>query len=178
MLISLSIGIGISVTFVFLGARNHKQRQNAAMTLIRDMDSIDQKLSQASFEFGLALTQFLQDADAADPGAVQQSHHTLDESVNQSIAVVSQLKAPESEHGAAFISAQRKFLLVQRHIIRDDFGKVLALLEDVSIPLPRRGATIQGIINAAYSETEKEFVSVHEVREKFASEFEIHLTSQ
>ncbi|MDP6553143.1 MAG: hypothetical protein QGF59_29915 [Pirellulaceae bacterium] len=177
-LIVLSILIGIGSAYVLVASRRHTQRQTAAMTLIRDMDSIDQQISQASREFGLALSHFMESPEEADPGALQHTHRTLIESVNQSIAVVSHLQAPESDHGAAFISAQRRFLLVQRRIIREDFGKLLGLLAETSTPLPQQESSIQGIINAAFTETEKEFASVHAIREKFASEFAIHLTTQ
>ena len=177
-LIVMSIVIGIGSAYVFVASRQHTQRQAAAMTLIRDMDHIDQQLSQASREFGLALSHFMERGEAADPGAVQHAHRTLIESVNQSIAVVSRLQAPESDHGAAFISAQRRFLLVQRRIIREDFGKILGLLVDASTPQPQQEASIRGIINAASTETEKEFASVHAIREEFANEFAIHLTAQ
>ena len=88
---------------------------------------------------------------------------------------MSQLKAPESEHGGAFISAQRKFLLVQRRIIREDFGRLLVVLEDASISPPERLASIEKIMDSAYNETENEFATVHAAREKFASEFAIQL---
>jgi len=177
-LIVVSIVIGIGSAFVFVASRQHTQRQTAAMTLIRDMDHIDQQLSQASREFGLALSHFVESGEAADPGAVQHTHRTLIKSINQSIAVVSRLQAPESNHGAAFISAQRRFLLVQRRIIREDFGKLLGLLEDASTPLPQHSASIQGIINAAFTETEREFALVHKIRLEFANEFAIHLATQ
>jgi hypothetical protein len=206
-LIVVSIAIGLSSALVFVAARRHTQRQAAAMTLIRDMDRVDQRLSQASREFGIALRQFLGSGATGELGAgaigtgesetenlgnsvlggvpgddelgtVQQAHRTLTESVSQSIAVVSRLEPPESEHGAAFISSQRKFLLVQRGIIREDFGELLRLLDDTSRPLPQRLASIDSLIDTAYAETEKEFASVAAAREKFAREFAIHLTAQ
>ena len=54
-LLALSIMIGISAAIVYVAARRQTQRQSADMTLIRDMDGIDQQLSQASREFGIAL---------------------------------------------------------------------------------------------------------------------------
>jgi len=142
------------------------------------MDNIDQQLTQASKEFGIALKQFLDSPEVADPGAMQHAHSTLVRSVNHSISVVSRLKAPESDHGDAFISEQRNFLLAQRRIIRQDFGKLLRMLEDPSTPRPRQEASIQGIIDSASDETEKDFATVHAVRQKFAREFAIHLTTR
>jgi len=174
-LIVIATALGIGSAFVYVASRNHTQRQTEAMTLIRDMDSIDQQLSQASREFGFALKHFLESGEEADPSALQHAHSTLIRSVVHSIAVVSRLQTPESDHGATFIAEQRKFLLAQRHIIREDFGKLLKLLEDTSTPLPQ--ASIQGIIDAAYTETEKHFATVHAIRAKFAGEFAIHLTA-
>ena len=191
-LIGLAIVVGITATFVYVAARQHLQRQSAGMALIRDMGRIDQQLSQASFEFGLALTEYLKQAEAADSGgdstavnstavnssAVQQAHRTLVEVVNQSIAVVSRVDPPASEHGVAFIAAQRKFLLIQRGIIREQFGKLLQLLENDTIPPAERRISIQRIVNAAFAETETEFALVHAARAKFATELAIHLTTE
>ncbi len=177
-LIVVATAIGIGSAYVFVTSRNFVERQTAAMTLIRDMDSIDQQLSQAAREFKIAMGQFLDSPEAADPDVMQHAHSTLIRSVNHSIAVVSRLQGPESDHGAAFISQQRKFLIVQRRIIREDFGELLRLLVDTSTPRAQRDTAIQGIINSAYDETEKEFATVHAVREKFANEFAIHLTTQ
>jgi len=182
-LLILSIVIGISAAYIFVAAQYHAQRQAEAMALIEEMDTIDQKLWQASREFAIALSRFAQNAGTADDssegdsGAVRQSHQTLVQSVNQSIAVVSRLKAPESEHGAGFIAAHRKFLLLQRKIIRVDFAKLLPLINDPSIEDSKRNASIQDIVDVAYSETDKAFASVHVAREKFANEFAIHLTA-
>jgi hypothetical protein len=175
-LIVMATAFGIGSAFVYVASRNHAERQTEAMTLIRDMDSIDQQLSQASREFGFALKHFLESAEGTDPGALQHAHSTLIRSVDHSIGVVSRLQAPESDHGAAFITEQRKFLLAQRHIIREDFGQLLKLLEDTSTPPPQ--ASIQSIIDSAYTETKTNFDTVHAIRVKFASEFAIHLTTQ
>ncbi len=177
-LIVVATAIGLGSSFVFVASRSHAERQTAAMTLIRDMDNIDQQLSQASREFGIALQQFLDGPESADPGAVQHAHSTLIRSVDHSIAVVSRLQGPESDHGDAFISQQRKFLIVQRRIIREDFGELLRLLVDTSTPRAQREAAIQGIVISAFDETEREFATVHAAREKFASEFAIHLAAK
>lgn len=177
-LVALSVLIGMVTTFVYVTARRQFQRQTAVTALIRDMDGIDQQLSQASFEFGLALTQFLKSAEEADLSAVQQSHQTLVASVNHAIAMVSHAQSPASEHGGEFVSAQRRFLLVQRRIYREDFGRLLKLLEDTSRPLPQRANSIQAIIDAAFAETQQEFASVHAAREQLANEFAIQLTAR
>jgi hypothetical protein len=177
-LIVATTAIGIGSAFVYVASRNHTKRQTEAMTLIRDMDNIDQQLAQASQEFGFALKQFLDSPEATDPGAMQHAHDTLVSSVNHSIAVVSRLQTPESDHGEAFISEQRNFLLAQRRIIRQDFGELLRLLEDSSTPRPQQEASIQGIINSAFDETEKDFAMVNAIRQKFANEFAIHLTTR
>ena len=196
-LIVLSIAIVLAAVLVVAAARRQSQRQGAAMALIGDLDRVDQRLSQASREFGLALQQRLNSAGSSDSGgrdrgaatgsdvdehddlgAVRQSHRALIQAVSQSIAVVSGLEAPASEHGPEFIAAQRKFLLVQRNIIRRDFGRLLELLEDATLPSPQRLASIEKIIDAAYAETEQEFAIVSAARDKFAREFAIQLSTQ
>ena len=42
---------------------------------------------------------------------------------------------------------------------------------------PQQFARIEEIVSAAFTETEKEFASVHLAREKFAHEFAIHVTA-
>ncbi len=117
----------------------------------------------------------LPDRDAL--GAVQHAHRALMESVSHSIAVVSSLPAPESESAEIFISSQRKFLLIQRGIIREDFGQLMRMLEDTALPPAARLAAIRTIVEAAYEKTEGEFAAVAAARSRFADEFAIHLTT-
>ncbi len=172
----LSMAIGLGLALMFVAAQRQAGRQDAALALLAAVDRVDRQLAQASREFGIAVGDYLSDPDSEDLEIVRQAHRTLRNSVDRALQTVSRLEAPDSTHGEALITAQRRFVLVQRRIIRADFGRLVDRLEDDDLdPAAQRAATDE-VTQRAFAATEQGFAQVASTREAFAKEFAIQLS--
>jgi hypothetical protein len=132
------------------------------------MAAADERLYEGGKQFGETVGPALK----GNVGDIKKSRLALEHNtklVNEALAEHKALKIPKAPKAQEFYDAQQEFLVSQEKLIKEDFTKVVQILEDEKIAGPEKQKQILGILTKVEKESDGPLKKILEAQRAFAA---------